>query len=626
MPKVSVIIPCYNHGAYLDEAVESVLASTFKDFEIVIVNDGSTDKHTISLLKDYQKPQTKIIHSSHQGLAEARNVGIRNSTGAYILPLDADDKISPEYLADAVEVLDRDDEVKIVYCEAQRFGDQVGPFILPPFSRQKILTTNIIFCSAFYKRRDYDVTNGYNKNLVCLEDWDFWLSLLEKGGKAYKIPKTHFYYRFRKDSMLLTTPPKVVEHVIRQVYRNHLELYGWEFHDPISLLKIKNSYEYTVGKTIVRPFKFAKRVLSYLKRRIMSEIPVYNATPLVCIRPPVTYHFLLTNYCNAHCIFCNQRFEEQPKKEITLEKFKTMVSHIPMAQAETFHFSGGGEPLLCPDFLPIVTYVGKIFPWIRIIVRSNGLLIKRYAKQLATLNISRLEISMHGMADTNDAILQRKGSQEIFDGIALLKHYLEEYDKQMYIDFHPAVSMLNAHEIPELIKKAHELKINGVHVYFCRYFPYQARGSESALKDQDSFFYHKWQYDTMIWRMKRLAKKLKVEFSHDPLFFNPTLKLKKDYCCQPWLMILVDWDGDVYPCCGGEEWFKAKVKSGVYHFGNLLNEHVDQCWDNPTYGKARKTCSPTCEEELIPECINCHSTMYFKGPHVRHAHFMRVHE
>ncbi|HXM47111.1 MAG TPA: glycosyltransferase family A protein [Pyrinomonadaceae bacterium] len=81
MPKVSVIIPCYNHGSYIDEAVDSVLAQTFPDFEIIIVNDGSTDQETVQKLADFNQPQTTVLHTANQGLAAARNSGIQNSTG-----------------------------------------------------------------------------------------------------------------------------------------------------------------------------------------------------------------------------------------------------------------------------------------------------------------------------------------------------------------------------------------------------------------------------------------------------------------------------------------------------------------------------------------------------------------
>src|SRR5437879_507126 len=96
-PVVSVIIPCFNQGATLDEAVASVLNQTFTDFEIVIVNDGSTDPFTSELLANYHRPRTRVITTANGGLAAARNTAIRNSRGKYILPLDADDRIAPEY-------------------------------------------------------------------------------------------------------------------------------------------------------------------------------------------------------------------------------------------------------------------------------------------------------------------------------------------------------------------------------------------------------------------------------------------------------------------------------------------------------------------------------------------------
>jgi glycosyltransferase involved in cell wall biosynthesis len=97
-PKVSVIIPCFNQGEYVDQAVDSVLKQSFQDFEIVIVNDGSTDPFTISHLQNYSRQKTTVVHTDNQGLAAARNNGIRQAKSEYILPLDADDKIGATFL------------------------------------------------------------------------------------------------------------------------------------------------------------------------------------------------------------------------------------------------------------------------------------------------------------------------------------------------------------------------------------------------------------------------------------------------------------------------------------------------------------------------------------------------
>ena len=202
-PKISVIIPCYNQGAYLDEAVQSVLAQTFQDFEILIVDDGSTDAETVGILRDPTWPRTRVIRTENQGLAAARNNGIHEARGAYILPLDADDRIGPDYLAEAARILDRHPEIGIVYCEAAYFGARSDHWHLPDYTPDQMLFQNLIFCSALFRRADWERAGGYNINMVYgWEDWDFWLSLIHLGVKVYRIPKVHFFYRLKDASMI----------------------------------------------------------------------------------------------------------------------------------------------------------------------------------------------------------------------------------------------------------------------------------------------------------------------------------------------------------------------------------------------------------------------------------------
>ena len=197
MPQVSVIIPCYNHGAYLDEAVQSVLDQTFDDFEIIIVNDGSTDQDTNKILNNYNRQKTKVLQTDNQGLPSARNNGIKISKGEYILPLDADDRIGKTYLEDAVQILDTQPDIGIVYCDAEFFGDKTGKWELPDYSLQDILVLNMIFCCAMFRRIDWENVGGYNPNMVYgNEDWDFWLSLLALGRKVHKNRKSFVLLSF----------------------------------------------------------------------------------------------------------------------------------------------------------------------------------------------------------------------------------------------------------------------------------------------------------------------------------------------------------------------------------------------------------------------------------------------
>lgn len=226
MPKVSVIIPCYNQGQFLDEAIESVFAQTYRDFEVIVVNDGSTDPQTNLILGSYDKRPINIIHTSNQGLVHARNNGVRVSGGEYILPLDADDKLGNSYMEKAVEMLDANLGIGIVYCEAEFFGERTDKWNLPEYRFPDILLNNVIFCSAFYRKSDWREVNGYNPNMIYgLEDYDFWLSLIEMGKGVYRIPETLFFYRQRPGSMIKTASPEQMTYSYVQLFKNHANLY-----------------------------------------------------------------------------------------------------------------------------------------------------------------------------------------------------------------------------------------------------------------------------------------------------------------------------------------------------------------------------------------------------------------
>lgn len=268
-PKVSIVIPCFNQGAYIDEAVESVLNQTLTDFEIIIVNDGSTDLVTVEKLKSYNNPKCKVLHTENSGLAEARNYGIKISSGKYILPLDADDKIGAKYLEEATKILDIENGVGIVYCETEFFGDMRGKWKLPGFSIEKILAVNMITSCSMFRKNDYLKTRGYNPNMKYgFEDWDFWLSLIELGVGVHKLPEVLFYYRIKNNNSMLNDLNQNLEkrkYSLDTIYLNHFRFYLDKMGNPIEinleLNKILESKDYKIGRLIINPFRKIKKVL-----------------------------------------------------------------------------------------------------------------------------------------------------------------------------------------------------------------------------------------------------------------------------------------------------------------------------------------------------------------------------
>lgn len=249
---VSVVVPCYNQAHYLPETLDSVMKQTYQNWECIIVNDGSPD-NTDEVAKKYclNDSRFKYIYKKNGGLSSARNAGIIASSGVYILPLDSDDRIGSEYLSLAIDVIEANEKIKIVYCREKLFGMKNIENILSPYSIELMLCRNLIFCSALFRREDYDKTSGYNENMKFgFEDWDFWLSLLETGGEVHQIDKILFYYRIRRGSMAASMGIEQQGIMRHQIWSNHKELYATYFLDPIECFEYKiisRSLEYRIG-------------------------------------------------------------------------------------------------------------------------------------------------------------------------------------------------------------------------------------------------------------------------------------------------------------------------------------------------------------------------------------------
>ena len=114
MEKVSVIMPCYNDGKYIMEAIDSIGKQTYQNWELIIVDDGSDDEETKQIINEIQNPKIKVFHTEHLRPARARNYGIQKAEGKYILPVDSDDRIHEEYMEKAVKKIESNSQIGVV--------------------------------------------------------------------------------------------------------------------------------------------------------------------------------------------------------------------------------------------------------------------------------------------------------------------------------------------------------------------------------------------------------------------------------------------------------------------------------------------------------------------------------
>lgn len=225
--KVSVIVPCYNQSHFLDEALTSVYNQTTKDWECIIVDDGSNDQTKVVAKRWCDKDSRFLyVYQENAGLSAARNNGINKAKGIYVLPLDADDKISESYIALALNAFKKNENVKVVYANAEKFGAVSGKWNLKEFSLINLSRNNMIFCSAFFKKSDWERVGGFDVNMLYgWEDWEFWIALLKNGGEVVKLKNTCFFYRIKENSMLTSIDKNKADYLLNHLNVKHADFF-----------------------------------------------------------------------------------------------------------------------------------------------------------------------------------------------------------------------------------------------------------------------------------------------------------------------------------------------------------------------------------------------------------------
>ncbi len=223
-PKVSVIVPAFNQGEFLAEALDSVLNQTYSNWECVIVNDGSTDDTEEVAMRYMNKDcRFRYLFQKNAGVSAARNNAIASSDGVFILPLDSDNILCPTYLEKAVAVFLACPVTTLVYGKAEKFGDETGVWDLPEYSYDRMIWLNCIDNCAMFKRSDFEATSGYQDTM--LEDWGLWLSLLKPDSVVYCYDEVLFRYRVRNDGRHVEDDRKI-EIAAEHIYQNHKEVYA----------------------------------------------------------------------------------------------------------------------------------------------------------------------------------------------------------------------------------------------------------------------------------------------------------------------------------------------------------------------------------------------------------------
>lgn len=223
MPSVSVIIPSYNAERWIKSTLDSVLAQTYSDIEIIVIDDGSTDDTVSVVSKNY--PEIKLISQTNQGVAAARNKGIENASGEWIAFLDADDIWLPNKIRDQFELLATDPEAQMVYsswhvwpsqtsspdpellCVLQKVTNNTDEFRGPSgWIYPELLEDCYVWTSTVLAKRTlFEHIGKFDTTLKIGEDYDLWLRA-SQSTKILRVAKPLALYRIHPTSLTKSTP------------------------------------------------------------------------------------------------------------------------------------------------------------------------------------------------------------------------------------------------------------------------------------------------------------------------------------------------------------------------------------------------------------------------------------
>jgi glycosyltransferase involved in cell wall biosynthesis len=273
------VVPCYNQAQYLDEALQSLYDQTHANWECIIVNDGSLD-HTVEIANKWCKKDDRFIylHKENGGVSSARNLGIENAKGEFIVTLDADDMYGSTFIEKAVAVVLDNSDVGMVSSWGRYFTEvkQLQIFKSSATSIADFLFYNgINRGSLFFRKECWEKAGGYDEDSANgYEDWDFYIGVCKLGWKVHIIEESLFSYR-QHNASRRTRMNQQYKDNMAYIYIKHQDLYLSHYEDFVNhflgsiesekkeYLKIKNKIEFKIGTAILKPFRLVK---SFLKK------------------------------------------------------------------------------------------------------------------------------------------------------------------------------------------------------------------------------------------------------------------------------------------------------------------------------------------------------------------------
>jgi glycosyltransferase involved in cell wall biosynthesis len=201
--KVSIVLPSYNQAHYLPSALDSIFTQTYQNFELIVVNDGSTD-HTAEVLAEYKnKYPFRVVNQENQKLPRALNTGFAQTSGEYLTWTSSDNILLPEMLSILVGALEKYPKIGLVYADRYLMDENAQDIMrlnTPEYDPYLLLHVNLVQCCFLYRRECHDKVGGYDPTFIYGEDWDYWIRI-SKYFPMKHIDSVPYRYRLHMKSL-----------------------------------------------------------------------------------------------------------------------------------------------------------------------------------------------------------------------------------------------------------------------------------------------------------------------------------------------------------------------------------------------------------------------------------------
>jgi len=554
----SIIMPVWNRAEIVSNAVQSVLAQSFDDYELIIVDDGSDDDLE-ERVRPFLSEKVRYFAQPHRGVSAARNFGIRQSTHSWIAYLDSDNVWHPNFLQRMSEAIERSDEpVQAVYCQCHIFNmnrpgeKKVGG---KPFSYTELLENSCIDLNTLVHTREIlEFCGFHNESLKRLTDWDLILRIAEKVRLLFVPEVLVDYYLYLCENSI--TRRESFNLFNKKVLREH-----W----------MKN-----------RTVRFVHDTVEYTWRNVSDEKRLnwvrmnqrdFNTRDFTAWGYPYVLQVEPTTACNLACPLCPCGTGElnRPTRHMRLGEFRSLIDDMDRYLLFLILWDWG-EPLTNPELPAMIRYASE--RGIQTVTSTNGHFFHDdgYLQELLTSGLSNLIVAIDSLSAESYRVYRKKGDlDEAVSGLEKLVAMKKRLKSKTQLNLRMVVMKQNEHDVEKLRCFARDIGMDCFTLKTLNPICGTASMDEELVPEESK--YRRFQYEKGTMNRIRDDKP----------------------CARVWHMSNIFSNGDVVPCCYD---FAAEMK-----VGNIFERPFTEIWNGPAYRDLRRRIYE--EPQTIRQCRDC---------------------